>query len=252
MLNSTPANATTGNTGHTSRFLLVVDSDATDRFYVSMLLQRFEYNIGAAKNAAEALEMSSVAVPTLIITASVLEDMSGLDLIGKLRQDRLTERIPVIVHAANHTPEQDRQFVQSGAMACIRHPVQAEELYRTVQAAIEITPRANIRITTFLPVSVNNIPLLCGGGECASVLSEHGMYIQTLKPYPKKSSISVQITIHDHVIVTESVVLYSYKTGEGPNKEPGMGIQFTKIASLDQEMIRHYIKEEIHKGMKMR
>jgi len=250
MLKSRNTNSTTNDQSHSNRFLLVVDSDANDRFYVSILLQRFEYYIGTAKNAGEAIEMSSVAVPSLIITALALEDMNGLELIRRLRQDRLTENIPVIVHTAGHTPEKERQCLQAGAAACIRNPVQAEELYRTVQEAIEPTPRSNIRITAFLPVSVNNIPLLCGGRECASVLSENGMYIQTLKPYPKKSSITVQITIRDHVIVAESVVLYSYKSGEGPNKEPGMGIQFTSIAPYDQEVIRQFIKQEIHKGIK--
>jgi len=249
MLKSININSTINSQGNTSHFLLVVDSYATDRLYVSMLLQRFEYNIGTTKNAGETLEISSVAVPSLIITALALEDMSGLELIRKLRQERLTENIPVIIHTSAHTRERERQCIEAGAAACIRNPVQAEELYRTVQAAIEPTPRANIRITAFLPVAVNNIPILCGGGECATVLSEHGMYIKTQKPYPKKSSITVQITIHDHVIVAESVVLYSYKTGEGPNKEPGMGLQFTRIAPYDQEVIRQFINQEIHKGI---
>jgi len=247
MMKPSDPHSTTNNQGRTSRFLLVVDSDANDRIYLSMLLKRFEYNIGAAKNAGEALEMSSVVVPSLIITAQALQDMTGLELIRRLRQERITEHIPVIVHITDYTPEKERQCVQSGAAACIRNPVQAEELYRAVQAAIEPTPRTSIRIATFLPVSVNNIPLLCGAGECASILSEQGMYIQTLKPYPKKSSITVQITILDHVIVAESVVLYCYKNGEGPNKEPGMGIQFIRIAPYDQDVIRQYIKQEIHK-----
>lgn len=250
MLKSSNNNSTTSASGHTNRFLLVVDSDANDLFYVSMLLQRFEYNIFTARNAAEALEVSSVSVPSLIITDLTLADMNGLELIRRLRQGRLTANIPVIVKTADHTPEKERQCLQAGAAACIRNPVQAEELYRAVQAAIESTPRDSIRIPTRLPVSLNNMPFLCNEGECASVLSEHGMYIRTLKPYPKKSLATAQIKINNHVIAVESEVLYSHAFGDGPNKEPGMGLQFTRIAPQDQELIRQFIRQEISKGIK--
>jgi DNA-binding response OmpR family regulator len=50
------------------RFLLIVDSDANHLFYVAMLFQRFEYKICTAKTAEEALDMTSVALPALIIT----------------------------------------------------------------------------------------------------------------------------------------------------------------------------------------
>jgi hypothetical protein len=52
----TKTSDTTLNTsGRNSRFLLVVDSYANGLMYVSMLLQRFEYNIGAAKKGRKKL-----------------------------------------------------------------------------------------------------------------------------------------------------------------------------------------------------
>ena len=45
----------TGMPERRSRFLLAVDSDVNDLFYLSMLLQRFEYNICGGPEMALAL-----------------------------------------------------------------------------------------------------------------------------------------------------------------------------------------------------
>jgi len=52
-----------GNTGSSIRFLMVVDRDAGDLFYTSMLLQRFSYNICSAMTVDEALAMARIAPP---------------------------------------------------------------------------------------------------------------------------------------------------------------------------------------------
>jgi len=240
----------TSPAGRNSRFLLVVDSSANDLIYVSMLLQRFEYNICTAKTGEEALELSSVSVPALIIADMDLADMKGLELIKRLKRGQLTANLPVIVKIVQHTPEKERLCVQAGAFACIRNPVHAEELYRAVQASIESTPRKSIRIPTHLPVSVNNAQFDSGEGEFVSVLSEKGMFIRTLKPYQPSSTINVQISIKGRIISIEAVVLYTHKFEEGLLREPGMGLQYTRISSQDQSAVHQFIDEEINKGIK--
>jgi len=246
-----PSDTTLTNTsGRNSRFLLVVDSDANDLIYVSMLLQRFEYNICTAKTGKEALELSSVSIPALIIAEMDLADMKGLELIKRLKRQQLTANLPVIVKIVKHTLEKERLCIQAGAFACIRNPVHAEELYRAVQAAIESTPRKSIRIPAHLPVYVNNVQFDSGEGEFASVLSEKGMFIRTLRPYQISSTINVQIIIKGRIISIEAVVLYTHKFDEGLPREPGMGLQYTRIALQDQSAIHQFIDEEINKGIK--
>jgi CheY-like chemotaxis protein len=240
----------TNTSGRNSRFLLVVDSDANDLIYVSMLLQRFEYHICTAKTGEEAIELSSVSVPALIIADMDLADMKGLELIKRLKRQQHTANLPVIVKIAQHTLEKEKLCIQAGAFACIRNPVHAEELYRAVQAAVESTPRASIRIPTHLPVSVNNVQLDTGEGEFVSVLSEKGIFIRTLKPYQPSSTVSVQIRIKDRIIKVEALVLNSHKFEEGFHKEPGMGLQFTQIALQDKAIIQQFIIEEINRGIK--
>lgn len=233
-----------------SRFLLIVDCDANHLFYAAMLLQRLEYNICTAKTAEEALEMTSVALPALVITEMKLTGISGLELARKLKANGRTAHVPVIAVTENRTQAVELECGQNGCVACIRKPIQAEELYRTVQSAIENTPRSAMRVFTRLAVTVNNVPLDYVKGECVSVLSEKGLYLRTLKPYPKQALIQVQMVINDNSVSAEALVLSSHTIGEGPYKEPGMGLRFLRITSQAQSVIRQYIKDEITKGIK--
>jgi CheY-like chemotaxis protein len=233
-----------------SRFLLIVDGDANHLFYAAMLLQRLEYNIYTAKTAKEALDMISVALPSLVITEVNLPGISGLELARRLIADKRTAKVPVIAVTNSHTPEVELECKQIGCVACIRKPIQAEEVYRTVQSTIENTPRSAMRVLTRLAVNVNGVPLDCAEGECVSVISEKGLYIRTLKPYQKKALLQIQMIIRGNSVSAEAIVLYSHTFGEGPFKEPGMGLQFTRITQQAQATIRQFIKDEITRGIK--
>ncbi len=232
-----------------SRYLLAVDGNATDLFYISMLLQRFQYNISMATSAASALKTASIAVPTLVVTAMDLPDMSGLDFMKQFRQDARAASVPFLFTLRDRAGDAAERCRRAGAYACLTSPVNADDLYRTVQKAIEPTPRSSIRINTVIPITINDKPLDCVEGECASVLSEHGMYVRTLRPALVNTRVRVQLALKGRLVDVDATVLYSHKFGEGPFKEPGMGLKFVKIAPQDQEFIRQVIREEITRGM---
>jgi CheY-like chemotaxis protein len=236
--------------GRRSRFLLIVDSDANNLYFTSMLLQRLDYHICSSKTAAEAREMATVAVPALIITAHYLWDATSLELMEQLKQDPRLRPVPVIVLSPEGDLVGERRCLDAGAAVCLTTPVEAESLYRAVQEAIEPTPRRNIRISTRLPVMVNDQPLNCSEGECASVLSEHGMYIRMLKPFARNTLLPIRITLRGRSVSAYAEVLYSHTFGEGPFGEPGMALKFVQIAPQDQEQLRLFIRDEVTRGIK--
>jgi CheY-like chemotaxis protein len=231
------------------RFVLVVDSDVKKLFYTATLLQRFQYNVWTAHSAAEALEMASVAVPALIITAQFLDDLPGRELIQKLQRIGRLRAVPVVVLTQKTDPANERDCLFAGALTCLSMPVQAEDLYRVVQVAVEPLPRMNIRINTRLSVTVNERSVECVEGECASVLSEHGLYVRSLDPYPLNTELPVQINLADRTIAADTVVIYSHPAGDDPQDEPGMGLQFMQISREDQKRIRLFIRDEITRGI---
>ena len=127
-----------------------------------------------------------------------------------------------------------------------------EDLYRVVQVAVEPLPRMNLRINTDLSVIVNDRNVECVEGECASVLSEHGLYVRSPDPYPLNTRLPVQIRLADRTIAADTVVIYSHQAGDDPQDEPGMGLQFTEISREDQKRIRLFIRHEITKDIDAR
>jgi len=224
------------------RLVMVVDSDPHQLTYHAMLLQRFEYRVCTTRDAEQALTMADGEVPALVITELDLPQMNGLDLLHRLRQDPRMAALPVIAVTGSDDQGTEARCLRAGFTAFLGKPLGAEDLYHTVQAAIEPVPRASLRVHARMPVTVNNVPLDCVEGECASVISEHGMYIRTLKPHPPKSRIAVQIALKGRTISADAVVLYSHRFGEGPFGEPGMGLKFASIAPQDQEYLRLFIR----------
>jgi CheY-like chemotaxis protein len=236
----------------TSRYVLIVDNNISDLFLAAMLLQHFNYQVCTASTVGQTLDLVSVAMPSLIMTDLVLPGMSGVDLLRLVKQDPRTASIPVVIfyHAGDEAAE--RRCRDAGAAGCIPKPIEAEHLFRTVQRTIEHTPRANIRIQTTLSVTINRQSLDMIEGDCASILSEQGMYVRMSDPYPRNELLTVQINLNGQKISVDTMVLYSYTHGYGPFKEPGMGLRFLRIAPEDQLFIRKFIREEIMKGIAAR
>lgn len=235
--------------GRRARFLLVVDNDHGKLAYTSRLLQRLHYSVWTALSGREALEMATTAQPDLIITAQSLEDMPGAGFIRNLKQSDAAS-VPVIVLTDKSEGAEERALLAEGAVTCLVRPVKAEDLYRVIQVATEAVPRMNMRIDTRLPVMVNNRPVRCGENECASALSEQGLYVKTPDPYPLNTKLHVQFYLADQQLTADAVVIYRHESGRTAGAQPGMGLQFTDISRPDRARIRLFIRNEITRDLR--
>lgn len=234
-----------------SRFLLIVDSDADSLFFTSRLLQRFSYKTYTATTGKDALSIMSVTVPALIIAALRLKDMKGHDLIRRMHECVTTACVPIIALKGRNDILEENLTAQGPAIRFIEKPVAVEPLYRAVQAALEKTPRQNIRIPTFLPIQALGSQLDCLENACTTNLSEQGMFIRTKNPAVPKTRLSCQVHLHGEVINVEASVLYQKnRQAEGEaSLERGMGVEFIEISTKDRELIRRYIRNEITRGI---
>jgi CheY-like chemotaxis protein len=224
------------------KFVLIVDNNTRDSFQAGMMLQNFGYIVTSVKTAEEALEFISIAVPALIIMELVLPGMPGQDLLARIRKEPSLAMMPVIVQTARPDIKVQDRCYEAGCTLFLKKPVDAESLYRAVQEAIEPTPRKNVRIPTFLKASVDGSG---PGAEFVTVISSKGMFIKTLQPRPKGTDHSVSFIINKKIIKVEAQVLYSYGFGEGPSKDPGMGMKFVTVSAEDMALIQAYIQENI-------
>jgi CheY-like chemotaxis protein len=224
------------------QFVLVVDSSIRDSVACGLLLQNFGYTVTTVRSPEEALELIAVAAPSLVVMDLVFSGMSGFELLGRIRQDRTLAVIPVIVQTSLPDITFEDRCRHEGCTLYLRKPVGPEVLYRAVQSTVERTPRRNLRISTYLRVSVGGVPM---GAELITALSREGMFVKTLKPRTVGTRQKVTFVVEKRVISVEAEVLYVYAFGEGPNKEPGMGMMFTFIEARDQEFLGQFIQAQV-------
>jgi hypothetical protein len=69
--------------------------------------------------------------------------------------------------------------------------------------------------------------------------------VRTLDPRPLNTKLPVRIHLAGGDITADAAVIYSHQAGDNPQDEPGMGLQFVRISSQDQERIRQFIRDEV-------
>jgi CheY-like chemotaxis protein len=227
------------------KLVLVVDGNPRDAHTTGMLLQNFGYSVSTVKSAEEALELVLIVKPALIILEFILPGMNGIDLLNRLKQDPALSAVPVIILTSHPDPSAGNRCLAAGCSVCLRKPAQPDDLYRAVQSAIETTPRQNMRVETFLKASVDG----CGtGAEFVTMLSDQGLFVKTLHSKPAGTVHGVSFIVNRKIIKVQAQVLYSYRFGEGPGKEPGMGMKFVTIEPADLALVQAYVQSRISAG----
>lgn len=235
-----------------SRFLLILDSDPDNLAYLSKLLTRFDYHVFTAKSAREALDALTTAVPSLILTSLALEDMDGLKFMQTIKKSAELSAVPFIaLTRQGDLVEETRSFL-GGAVDCLSQPVSADQLYRSVQTIMETTPRTNMRVRALLPVKMTGAARGASERMCALDLSERGVFVACDSPVPVNTQINLLINLNGQLIPVEARVLRIYRSGEGPFQEAGMGLEFVRISSEDEERIREYIVSDITRGIEQK
>jgi len=252
MTATTPSTAQQRPADEKKRYLVVVDGNPAELFSTGMILQRLDYTIFTATTAEDGLHFVQNATPAAIITELLLPRMSGTDLLNRVKQDPRTKNIPVIIHTRMKDPKVEELCLVAGCASFIRKPVDPNTLYRTVQYALEATPRNYIRLKTCLKVMIGDEgkgPAARNEYEYITALSENGIYVRTDHCRAVNSKLPLTIVLADRMLQVRAVVLYCVAGTGGPLKEPGMGMKFVEISESDREFIRKFIKDEVMKGL---
>ncbi|MBI4660322.1 MAG: response regulator [Verrucomicrobia bacterium] len=127
-----------GDTGR-RKHVLVIDDEAPIRDMLKSYLHNQGFHVTTAATGSEALRSAKILPVDLIILDVVLDDMDGLDLLGRLKS--LRPRCPVIVATglgADDTVK--RQALEKGASACVSKTSPLGELLQSIEQAVAGAP----------------------------------------------------------------------------------------------------------------
>jgi len=108
--------------------VLVVEDDFDTLFPLSELLRLRGYATISASEAAPALELARKRRPDLIITDIALPGASGLQLIGRIREDSVLKATPIIVISGCGAPTLV-EAARAGADCCLEKPINIDNMW---------------------------------------------------------------------------------------------------------------------------
>jgi adenylate cyclase len=136
--------------------ILVVEDNADMRNYVSGVLQRIGHQILTARNGAEGFQIVKSHRPHLIITDLMMPMVSGLEMIGMIRQDEALRGTPIILLTAKADEDTRLEGAEKGADAYLSKPFNNRELLAEVRnlLALKENERRVAELNTYLTESV--------------------------------------------------------------------------------------------------
>ncbi|MFN0017640.1 MAG: sigma-54-dependent transcriptional regulator [Pirellulaceae bacterium] len=116
--------------------LLVIDDDRSVVHFIRAACKELELTVHAAEDAEEGLSMLKQHQPDALLIDVMLPDMTGLELLQKVR--RLDERVPVIVITAGGESDAAIEAMTLGALDFLLKPLDVERVRHLVKQSLEI------------------------------------------------------------------------------------------------------------------
>jgi two-component system, OmpR family, response regulator len=117
--------------------VLVVDDEAVLAEMVSMALRYEGWNIATAGDGAAALESARTQRPDVVVLDVMLPDMSGLDVLRKLREE--SPQLPVLLLTAKDAVEDRIAGLTAGGDDYVTKPFSLEEVVLRLRALLRRT-----------------------------------------------------------------------------------------------------------------
>lgn len=128
--------ATPGNPRRDEKPLVLVVDDNRDILWLIESALSTNYRVHPCRSVDEAIAALAESVPDLIITDIVMPGTDGLDLIARIRGDRLLLSVPIIVVSAKITEIEQIEGLKAGADAYLTKPFSVEVLRATAARLI--------------------------------------------------------------------------------------------------------------------
>lgn len=121
--------------------VLAVDDDEDNLVLLTQLLELSGCSFISAKDGKTAVGMALQQHPDLILLDMMLPDISGLDVVQSLQQDRNTKDIPIIAVTAVVDFVSQQQFLIGGCLECITKPYDIDKLEAIIYHHLSQSPQ---------------------------------------------------------------------------------------------------------------
>lgn len=130
-----------------SRKILVVEDSRTQAEYLRHILENEGFRVTLVENGREALDQIAIDRPSLVFTDIVMPEMDGYELCRRIKTDKMTASIPVILVTQLFDPSDVIKGLESGADDFIIKPFEAAYIRSRIAAFQAITSRPDTEVS---------------------------------------------------------------------------------------------------------
>ena len=123
--------------GAMSKKIMVVDDNVDSIMILRSILESQGYKVFTAQSGVDALELLKHEVPDLILLDVMMPQMSGIEVLERIKTTHVTSKVPVIMVTAKIQDEDVMTGYQHGADYYITKPCTAKQLLYGIGLVLE-------------------------------------------------------------------------------------------------------------------
>jgi CheY-like chemotaxis protein len=120
------------STAEAGKILYIEDNLSNLTLVEQMLAEQPRIELLTAMQGGLGLDLARQHCPDLILLDLHLPDLRGHEVLARLRQDKVTRDIPVVVISADATARQIQRLMAAGAQSYLTKPLDIAEFFRVV------------------------------------------------------------------------------------------------------------------------
>ncbi|CAL5068980.1 unnamed protein product [Urochloa decumbens] len=111
--------------------VLAVDDSSVDRAVIASILRRSQFRVTAVDSGKRALELLGTEPNvSMIITDYWMPEMTGYELLKKVKESSRLKEIPVVIMSSENVPTRINKCLEEGAEDFLLKPVRASDVSR--------------------------------------------------------------------------------------------------------------------------
>ena len=135
--------------------LLLVEPSTTQRKIIQGYLGELGIvNVDVADNAEQAIDLMAKVVPDLVVSAMHLPDMTGADMLIKMRNTSDLSQIPFLLISSETHYRYLEPIRQAGVIAILPKPFELKQLHSALKASIDFIDPAQLELDDIAEIVV--------------------------------------------------------------------------------------------------
>lgn len=223
--------------------VIVADHSEAFLMYMSILLQRLDFEVLPMGTGISALKMAKAVQPNLMILGTALPELNGPDVLKAMRAEQDLATIPILMAGENDGDEASCRELD--CQDFLKKPIELEALHAALERC-RIYPNSQRRFMRAPYDQKVRLTFNRKDYECQAVtLSEGGIYIRRKLPLPQGCLLDIEIPLSgQNTIQLEGEVIYTRQLSEDRFiMPPGMAVRFLAVNEKDAAVLNETIRQ---------